>query len=126
MPNSSVRNPKSLAFRKGHSILNINSLLLHKDELASILFEKGIRILALNETKLDKKMPRNLLDIKTYKLEKEDRNRHGGGVAVYIRDSMKYIRRDDVPINGLELVCTEIQPVKASPFPCDSTVHTSK
>ena len=118
MPNSSVRNPKSLAFRKGMVIasLNINSLLLHEDELASILFEKGIHIMALNETKLDKMMPKNLLDIKTYKFEREDRSRHGGGVAVYIRDSIKYTRRDDVPINGLELVCIEVQPVKASPF----------
>ena len=33
-----------------------------------------------------------------------------------IRDSIKYIRRDDIPINGVELVCIEVQPVKASPF----------
>ena len=88
MPNSSVRKPKSLAFRKGMVVasLNINSLLLHKDDLTSILFEKGIHIMALNETKLDKKMPKNLLDIKTYRFEREGRSRHGGGVAVYIRD----------------------------------------
>ena len=118
MPNSSSHNPKSLAFRKGMVIasLNINSLLLHKDELASILFEKEIHIMALNETKLDKKMAKYLLEIKSYKFEREDRNRHSGGVAVDIRDSIKYTRRDDVPINGLELVCIEVQPVKASPF----------
>ena len=96
--------------------LNINSLLLHKDELASILLEKGIHIMALNETKLDKKMPKNILAIPNYKLEREDRNRHGGGVAVYIRDSIKHTRREDIPKSGLELVCVEVQPVKASPF----------
>ena len=72
--------------------------------------------MAFNETKLDKKMPKNLLDIKTYKFEREDRNRHCGGVAVYIRDSIKYIRCADVPINDLELFCMEVQPVKAFPF----------
>ena len=29
---------------------------------------------------------------------------------------MKYSRRDDVSMNDLELVCMEVQPVKASPF----------
>ena len=70
----------------------MNYPLLHKDELSSILFEKGIHIMALNETRLDKMMPKNLLDIKTYKLKREDRNRHGGGVAVYIKDNIKYTR----------------------------------
>ena len=32
--------------------------------------------MAFNETKLDKKMPINLLEIKNYKLEREDRNTH--------------------------------------------------
>ena len=38
MPNSPIYNPKSVAFRKVMVIvsLNINILLLHKDELASI------------------------------------------------------------------------------------------
>ena len=118
MPNSPFQKPRSLAFRKGMVIasLNINSLVLHKDELASILLEKGIHIMALNETKLDKKMPKNILAIPNYKLEREDRNRHGGGVAVYIRDSIKHTRREDIPKSGLELVCVEVQPVKASPF----------
>ena len=72
--------------------------------------------MALNETKLDKKMPKNILAIPNYKLEREDRNRHGGGVAVYIRDSIKHTRREDIPKSGLELVCVKVQPVKASPF----------
>ena len=42
MPNSFIHKPKSLAFRKGMVIasLNINSLLLHKEELASVSSEK--------------------------------------------------------------------------------------
>ena len=56
------------------------------------------------------------MNIKNYKIEREDRNRHGGGVAIYIRESINHSRRDDIPLNGLELVCIEIKPVKASPF----------
>ena len=45
----------SLGFRKGMVIasLNVNSLPLHKDELSAFINDKGVHILALNETKLD-------------------------------------------------------------------------
>ena len=108
----------SLGFRKGAVIasLNINSLPLYKDELSAFINDKGIHILALNETKLDRKTPTQLLNMKNYKIEREDPHKHGGGVAMYIRDSINHSRCDDFPLNGLELVCIEIKPVKASPF----------
>ena len=96
--------------------LNVNSLPLHKDELSAFIKDKGIHILALNETKLDKKTPKQLMNIKNYKIERKDRNQHGGLVAIYIRESINHSRRDDIPLNGLELACIEIKPVNASPF----------
>ena len=54
--------------------------------------------------------------MKNCKFERGNRNKHGGGVAIYIRESINHSRRDDIPLNGLELVCIEIKPVKASPF----------
>ena len=116
--NGVTKRTGSLGFRKGMVIasLNVNSLPLHKDELSAFINDKGIHILALNETKLDKKTPKQLMNIKSYKIELEDRNRHGGGVAIYIRESINHSRRDDIPSNDLELVCIEIKPVKASPF----------
>lgn len=56
------------------------------------------------------------MNIKDYEIEREDRNRHGGGVPVYIREIINHSRREDIPLNDLELVCIEIKPVKASPF----------
>ncbi len=62
---------KLLSFAKGMVIasLNINSLPLHKDEISSFINKKGIHVLALNETKVEKQMKDNLLDIEGYKIE---------------------------------------------------------
>ena len=109
---------ESLGFRKGMVVasLNINSLLRHHDELSNFLFEKGIHILALNETKLDSKICKDLLKIENYKIERCDRNREGGGIALYIKDSIKYHVRKDLPEKSLELLCIEVEPLKARPF----------
>ena len=49
--------PKTPSFAKGMVIasLNINSLLLHKDEVSSFINEKGIHVLALNKTRVERK-----------------------------------------------------------------------
>ena len=41
----------------------------------------------MNETKLDIEITNNLLEIEGYTLHREDRNRNGGGVAVYVCNS---------------------------------------
>ena len=55
-PNGS---PQHLGFQRGMVIasLNINGLRSHLDETKLLLNEKGIHILALNETKLDGSIP---------------------------------------------------------------------
>ena len=65
--------------------LNINSLPLHKDEVSSFINKKGIHVLALNETKVEWKMGNNLLNIKGFKIEREDRSNRGGGVASLLK-----------------------------------------
>ena len=116
--NKDSTSTESLGFRKGMVIasLNINSLLRHHDELSNFLFERGIHILALNETKLDSKICKDLLKIENYKIERCDRNREGGGIALYIKDSIKYHVRKDLPEKSLELLCIEVELLKARPF----------
>ena len=96
--------------------LNVNSLLSHHDEIALLVKEQGIHFLALNETKIDKNCSSESLHIEGYKFERLDRNRNGGGVAFYIRDTFKYNVRKDAPTSSLELICAEITPPKSSPF----------
>ena len=78
--------------------------------------EKDIHILALNETKLDKDISDRQLEIEGYRFERLDRNRNGGGVAIYCRNTFECSKRDDIPISTLEMICVEIKPPKAKPY----------
>ncbi len=70
--------------------LNVNSLLLHIDEVRKLIKDKGFHILAIDETKLDSKIADSLLGVDGYALHRQDRDRHGGGVTVYVRDSLNH------------------------------------
>ena len=96
--------------------INVNSLLLHIDEVRQLIKDKGFHILAINETKLDETIADSLLGVEGYALHREDRNRHGGGVAVYVRNSIKHHRRTDIPEGTLEFVGIEVELIKARPF----------
>ncbi len=98
--------------------LNVNSLLRHIDEIRLIIKELGIHILAINETKLDGSIADDLVDVEGYSIKRCDRNRNGGGVAIYIKENLfeKYSVRDDIPVSSLEGVCVECKPSRSAPF----------
>ena len=96
--------------------LNVNGLRSHLDEVKLLLKNLGIHILALNETKLDRLVPKELTDIRGYQQFRLDRTCNGGGVSVYVRDSARAKNRSDAPSDGLELLCIEIEPPKSKPF----------
>ena len=81
-----------------------------------ILKNLDIHIFALNDTILDKSYPNELTEITGYQQERLERNCNGGGVSIYVKDTIKYKLRSDVPIYGLELICIEIEPPKSKPF----------
>ena len=54
-----------------------------------------------------------------------DRNRHGGGVAIYFCDTLEFRKHDDIPMSTLEMVCIEIKPPRAKPYPIILKVSTS-
>ena len=93
--------------------LNVNGLRRHFDEIQSILFSLGIHILALNETRLDEKLPEELTEITGYLLVSLDRPCNRVDVSIYVRESIKFKTRSDVPKNDLELICIQM---RASPF----------
>ena len=96
--------------------LNINGLRGHFDGLQLFLQSSGIHILALNETKLDPQYPKELTAVAGYQQERLDRTCNGGGVSLYVRDSVKFKPRDDVPTDSLELICVDIQPPRSKPY----------
>ena len=96
--------------------LNVNGLCSHLDEVRLLVNDLGIHILALNETKLDSSIPKELTEISGYQQKRLDRSRNGGGVSLYVKDTFKMAARDDIPADGLELLCVEISPPKSKPF----------
>ena len=108
-----------IGYKKGMAItsLNVNGLRSHLDEVRLLIKDLGIHILALNETKLDcSSIPKELTEISGFQQKRLDRSRNGGGVSLYVKDTFKMAARDDVPADGLELLCIEISPPKSKPF----------
>ena len=50
-------------------------------------------ILCINETRLDKTIKNSEIGLQGYDLTRRDRNRNGGGVAIYVRNNISYMER---------------------------------
>ena len=75
--------------------LNINSLLSKIDELQEIARKTRATVIGITESKLDGSVLDGEINIDGYKLVRSDRNRHGGGVACYIRNDISFSVRGD-------------------------------
>ena len=106
--------------KKGLLICSLSapSLLKPKVEIEMLLRENKIDILALNETKISETVCDSLISIEGYNHEHYDKNRNGGGVLVYIKDTITYDRifDSDLEPNSLEVVSTQIKPKCAKAF----------
>ena len=68
--------------------LNINSVLPKIQELRIIAKSTNAAIIGISESKLDESVLEPEIEIDDYKILVCDRNRHGGGVACYIRNGL--------------------------------------
>ena len=66
--------------------------------------------------RLDTEIEDGAVEIPGYDIIRQDRNGSGGGVAIYVRDNIPYIKRDDLLVQGLEAICLEIKKAKCKPF----------
>ena len=82
-------------------------------------------VLVLNKTGLDETICDSEMSIDKYTLVRNDRSRHGGGVAMYIRNSICFNVRTDLQDEALEFLCVEISKPKVKSF-LISTISTSK
>ena len=103
--------------RKGLKIafLNIVSLRKHRRELEIVLNDNDIDIIGLSETRLDETVRDSDVNINGYNIYRNDRNTNGGGVAIYVKESLS---EPTVKIKSdkLELVALEFTPNHAKPF----------
>ena len=89
--------------------LNVNSIIKHIDELQVLLENSPIDILAINESKIDDTASDNEIHINGYNIVRNDRNRNGGGVFMYIRKPISFAERNDLVPDSLEIICVEIK-----------------
>ena len=96
----------------------LRSLRTYDDETCSFLKFEEIEshvihsmksdIVCISETWLYNSIPDIAVDIPDYDIHRNDRNRHGGGVAVYVTSALVVKRRLDLEHNDCESVWLEI------------------
>ena len=70
--------------------LNIGRLLTHTDDLRIFVSENKPHIIDIDETKLDHAVIDGEVEIDENQIIRNDRNSFGGGVALYIHDSVPF------------------------------------
>ena len=82
----------STAFRPNACLhilyLNARSLLSKLDELRVLCFVNKYDIVCVVESWLSQDIPDSELTIPGYFVFRKDRNRHGGGILIFVRDSL--------------------------------------
>ena len=86
-------------------MLNIVSLSKCTDEIRIILGDQFFDVLVLNETRLDENISNQDMFIQNYNLISADRSRSGGGVCLYVKNSINYLNRNDLLVgDNLEAI----------------------
>ena len=95
--------------------VNMRSLQPHDrslklDEMYSLLcIDKNFDVICVSETWLDNTISDDDITLPEYQVFRRDRNRHGGGVAIYAHNSLPIKYLDDFNMDGIELTCVEIK-----------------
>jgi len=75
--------------------LNCNSLLSKIDEIREFVKSAKPHVLCFSETKLDHSVKDAEVNIDDFSCLRKDRNRSGGGVAIFVHKSLAYDQRSD-------------------------------
>ncbi|CAG2220486.1 unnamed protein product [Mytilus edulis] len=90
---------------------NVCSLLPKLDLINNELHDYDI--ICISESHLDKSITDDQIKLngfhKPIKPIRLDRNRHGGGVTIYIKNSLHFIIRNDISVSNLELLWVEVR-----------------
>ena len=73
-------------------------------------------MITLSETHLDEYVSDEEIAINGYTCERRDRNRSGGGVAVYVREGLNYVVKTEFMPAELEIIVIEIHEEKQKPY----------
>ena len=79
--------------------LNINGLLGKFAEFSEILSDDLVDVMGVAETKIDDTVLDSVINIKNYKLYRQDGTRTAHGLAIYVRSDLTHCRRRDLERN---------------------------
>ena len=96
--------------------LNIRSLLPKLSELKLLTANISPATICLSETWLDDSVTDNEIALPNYSIVRKDRNRHGGGVCLYIRSDLSFNVRSDLHTSTLEAVWIDLLLPKTKPI----------
>ena len=57
-----------------------------------------------------------MVEICGYEIIRQDRNRNGGDVAIYLRNNISYVERSDLVSEHVEALCLEIRKPESKPI----------
>ena len=93
--------------------VNIGTLPGHYAEVKVLLQKTALDVFAVTESRLDCTIPDGKVCPDGYTCFRTDRNRNGGGCAVFVKNKWPCKRRPDLESESIEMVCVEICPAKA-------------
>ena len=104
--------------RKGLHFLHLNarSLLPKIEELKLIAKKSRAAVIGITESWLDSSVEDIEIEIPGYNIHRRDRDRHGGGVCLYIKSNLPFNPRRDQEVEGLEAAWVEILLPKTRPI----------
>ena len=88
--------------------INMNSLSKHIDELKMYICDNPIDVPAVNETKLDCSIPDTVVYLPGYACIHNDRTRCGGGVCMFIQNTITFRRIFELDSLDIETLSVEI------------------
>jgi len=103
------------------------------DLLSLFVVERNFKIFGVSETLLNLSIPTSLIDIPDFVFERKDRVNAGGGVGIYLKQDIVYLRRHDFENPETEFICLEILQKHSKPYfscvlckPPNSSKHLCK
>ena len=96
--------------------VNIFSPMPHLDELRIFINDQRPYIIGITETKIDSTIDNSHIEFEDYVVVRNERNRHGGDMAMYTRKSANYKLRKDLPYSEIESISIQVKVGNYRPF----------
>ena len=101
--------PKTLTSKGLHFLhSNARSLLPKISEVQLLLSRTRASVFAVTETWLDSSVNDGEITVPGFSVVRQDRNRHGDGVALYVRNEIAFNPRPDLSVDDLEATWVEL------------------